>query len=549
MTMNGKIKRLLNAILAIAMVAALLLGCVACSKPEEEVDPYANMSDTEYAQTLTLNSLEEAVDVLTVGYGAYTDLSGVVTGDNGVKAELDLTLGDKAIDLIEQYLFNSTDSGMDLSFLSNINLDMEVDSADDLAQLQLTLGLSDSKILALCALLSQDTIWVGAPELNDNYLEFDLEELGVPVASAQPEWMNKVQSIVPSDGKVNEILHRYLAMAVKEIESVERTNHTLELDGLKQDCTKLDIKIYEQDALDAAKAILTAAKDDQDIKKICDDFTTVYNELQKENSDLLDEDATEIDAYAEFTEAVEDALEELPEKAETESYIALTLYVDGKHNIIGSSVSIPALYEEKTENGESVDVNAAVSTFFYTQYTVTEGDKFNYLFEVKDAGLKIVGSGTPDDDTTTGTYTIYVDDLAYLEVSLKNFKATDDTISGTITLKPSEDILKSITGGTIPYLNIDDVALEVNLDVTKNKENIEIKLIGDDALIVGLALKSSIKESANIEKPTNTVGATGMEPIMNWLNETDFNAVIDNLTDAGVPAILVAALQNVIPAA
>lgn len=548
-------KKLFKAILAIAMVAALLLGCVACSKPKDEVDPYADMNDTEYAQALTLNALEDAVDVLTTVSGAYTDLSDVVTGNSGVTAELDLTLGDKVIDLIEQYLFNTTDSGMDLSFLSNINLDMEIDTTDDLAQLQLTLGLSDTEIIALCALLSQDSVWIGAPELNDAYLEINAETLGLP-ADPQPAWMEKFPEIGVSEAKLDEILTRYLTMAVKEIDTVERTNETLELDGLKQDCAKLTIKIYEQDALDAAKAVLTAVKDDQDIKKICDDYTTVYNEMLKEYGDMMD-GATEIDAYAEFIAGVEDALEELPEKAETESYIALTLYVDGKHNIIGSSLDIPALYEEKNEAamasaGTTVTPSQSAtvaSSLMYTQYTVTEGNNFKSLFEIESIGLKITGSGTTDDGAITGTYAIIIDGLTFGNVELKDFDAADDTVSGTIILKPAKEITELIFKGSIPFLDVTDVALEIKLDVSKNKEDIDIKLIGDDALIVGLALKSATKAPAAIEKPTNTVPATGMEPVMNWISEIDFDTVINKLTDAGVPGILVGALQSLIPAA
>lgn len=542
--MTGKkmnVKMLLKSIFAIVMVAALLLGCVACKPADKgddvntgntgtgnnnnnETDKYEGLSDVEYAQAITQDMLAGTVDTFTSVAGAYKNLAGISLDNIGVSADMTVKLGDLAIDMLEQAIFGTADSGMDMSFLANIGLGMELDSANGLTQLQLALGLSNTEIVKLLLLTDKETIWAGAPALTDSFLEVGLTDMVVVPNAAMPNALTGILSIIPSEEKLAEILNRYVALAVKEIETVERATETLELDGLKQDATKLTIKIYEQDALDAVKAILTAAKTDADIKKIVEDFGAFYNEVQMDN----------IDAYAEFTKGIDEALTQLPAEAEdTENPIGLTLYVDAKHNFIGYDLTVP---------GQD---NVICATRM-----ITEGNNFKYLCEMGDVGgdMKITGSGTTNNGVITGTFTITSDGTAYVNMDLKDFDMTDkDAISGTITLKPTDNAIDDLFGGPIPIPGLTTIAMEIKMDITKDKEDIEINLLGDGALFVGLGMKSAIKNPAALQKPTNTVSLTDQASVMGLLAGMDFTSVFTNLRTAGVPEMLVTALEGLIP--
>lgn len=562
-------KKLFSAILAIVMVAALLLGCVACAPAdkgdsgnsgntgnnEDNKNKYEGMTDAEYAQALTLNELEGFADALAAGVGAYAGLSGTTTENVGGTAGIELMLGDMIIDLLEQSIFGTADSGMDMSFLTSIGLNMEIDSTADLAQLQVALGLSDTEIVKLLLLVSEDTIWAGAPDLTDSFLEVGLDDMGIApggMTAVTPNWMNSLPSIIPSEEKLAEILNRYFALALKEIETVERKQTTLELDGLKQDATELTVKIYEQDALDAVKAVLTAAKTDADIKKIVEDFGTFYNDMMTEMNAEYDMTWEEVDAYAEFTKAVDAALKDLPAEAETETYIGLILYVDGDHDVIGCSLDMGAIY---TQSNDVTAGNAVVTTsadtaapdkqetfIMFTSYTVTEGDKFASIFEAADGEFVITGKGTTSNGVITGTYAITAEDITGLIIELKNFDTTDkDALSGTVIVKIGEDLMQE---ADMPFK---DVALELKLDITNEKADVEAKLIGDDAMIVGIVLKVASRAPAAIQKPTNTVELTGQQAVVDLLMGMDFTTVLDNLREAGVPEMLVTALEGMIP--
>lgn len=562
MTMTGTFKKLFTVILAIVMVAALLLGCVACSQPTSDDDDdkkgnsgtnnetnnddnnqnnnnednsakYEGLNDTEYFQELTLDSMEETVTSLAAGVGIYKDLTGATMGNFGGTAELELLVGDMLIDMVEEAVFGTADSGMDFSFLSSIGLGMEIDTTEELAQLQVDLELSNTEIVKLLLLVSEESVWVGAPDLADGFLKADFADLGIDldsITASTPSVMGMLPNIIPDEKTTATILNRYLELALKEIDNVTRTTETLTLDGLSQEATKLTVKIYEEDALDAVKAVLTAAKTDTDIKKIVEDFGDFYNDMMAEMYAEYDMQFEEVDAYAEFTKLIDEALTGLPAEAEdTENPISLIMYVDDDHNVIGFNLMLP-------------DQTEAIVNYYF----VTEGNNFKTIYEVAEE-MKITGSGTINNGKLDGTYAITAEGITGLTFELKNVEGNDrDTARGTIIIKPTKDLLSQMDG--IDELPFDDIGLQLDMDITADKYDITMKLIGDDAMVVGLALKLATKTPGNIKAPTNTIDVTDYEALMNWVAGIDFDEIIDNLGDAGVPSELLSALESLVPA-
>lgn len=558
--MTGTFKKVLTVILAIVMVAALLLGCVACSNPtaddddkkgnggtnnnetnkgenndneEDNSSKYEGLSDTEYFQTLALDSMEDTVTSLSATVGLYKDLAGATLTDFGAKADLELMLGDMMIDLVENAIFGTTESGMDMSFLSNIGLGLEIDATEEIAQIAVDLNLSNTEIVKLLLLANEETLWAGAPDLVDGYLKADFADLGInmdSITAGVPSVMGMLPNIIPDENTTATILNRYLELALKEIDNVERTTETLTLDGLSQEATKLTVKIYEQDALDAAKAVLKAAKNDADIKKVVEDFGDFYNDMMAEMNAEYDVEYEEVDAYAEFTKLIDEALNQLPAEAEDkENPISLTLYVDGNHNVIGFNLMMP-------------DETEAIVNY----YIVMDGNNFKAVFEIAEE-MKVTGSGTINNGKINGTFAFTAEGITGLTIELKNYETNNkDAVSGTMIIKPTKDLLSQMDG--IDELPFDDIGLQLDLDITADKYDVTLKLIGDDAMVVGLALKLATKTPGNIKAPVNTVDVTDQQAFMNWVAGIDFNEIIDNLEDAGVPDSLLTALESLVPA-
>ena len=565
--MTGTFKKLFTVILAIVMVAALLLSCVACGNAdskddgdktgtnnddsgnnnEDKSEKYEGLNDTEYFQELALDAMEDSVTSLAATVGMYKTLTGTTLGDFGATTEVELMMGDMLIDMLEEYIF-AGDTGMDFSFLESIGLGMEINSTEELAQLAIDLELSNTEIVKLLLLVSEESIWAGAPDLADGYLKVDFADLGIDmdaITASTPSVVGMLPNIIPDEKTTATILNRYLELALKEIDNVTRTTETLTLDGLSQTATKLDVKIYEQDLLDAVRAVLIAAKTDADIKKVVEDFGDFYNDMMAENSVGWQD----VDAYAAFTQRIDQALAEIPTEAETDDgYIGLILYVDDNHNVIGCSLDMGVIYMQTTPNvstGSATVTSAQESFIVFTYYTVTEGNNFKTIFEVNESDMKVTGGGTIKNGKVDGTFAVTAEGITGLTIELKNFETNNrDTVSGTMIVKPTQELMDQMQGAD--ELPFDDIGLQMDMDISDDKYDITVKLIGDDAMVVGLALKLATKDPDNIKAPNNSVDATDTTALMNWVSGIDFDEIIDNLEDAGVPSELLSVLESLL---
>ena len=168
--------------------------------------------------------------------------------------------------------------------------------------------------------------------------------------TTSPSWMSSTAMLaelakyLPDAETLTKVLDRYLAIILDGLNNVEQSTVTLESHGVKQDCTVLALKIYEEDAMNIAKAVLKKAKDDTDLKKILEGLVNGVEEI-------AGEDIGAEEVYADFKETVEDLLSDLEEETEfdTESYIQLDTYVDKSHNIIG--MKFYGMSEQDSERG------------------------------------------------------------------------------------------------------------------------------------------------------------------------------------------------------
>jgi len=332
-------------------------------------------------------------------------------------------------------------------------------------------------------------------------------------AAMSPAMLSTLTEALPDGDTLAKLLKRYVDLAIAELDNVKQSTTTLELDGLKQECTQLTLKIYEEDAIKVAKAVLTAAKDDAELKQALVDFAEAIENLtgQDMNADGIE---------ASFEEAIEDLLEELNEKEDfdTESFIQLITYVDGSHNIIGHALSM-------------VEADDDVELLRY--YTVTEGDKFAFTAVADGMDLKISGSGTVKSGKTSGTYDVSVD--GEKAITLKAEDVT--TEGGTVTITLSDALLEELELDALPFKK---PALEIKLD----GDTAEINLLAEGKLLVGIEMKITESNGPNLSIPSGAVDATDSNALQQWAGNLNLNKLIKNLEKAGVPSELLNALTG-----
>lgn len=535
--------KLLKSIFSLVMVLSILVGCsmmfVGCSQTGkgDETQPaggskhdpaeYEGLNDEEYAQKLAYNYLGDAVSALTKGYNAYTGVMGSTSG--GMKVGVTLTVGDSVLDMLEEI----TAGSMSMKFLSKITMDMTVGTKDQLTSIDMDLGLNSKKIATVKMItdIANYAIYMGVPEISDAYVKMDMADAmgssGVDM-SAQGMAANAAKFVeaLPSGEKLETLLKGYLELAVKEMDKVERTTVKQELSGLKQDQNEVTVKLYQEDLLDMAKAILKKAENDADIKQIVTDVVKAAAEMTGET---IDED----EVYAQFQDGVKNALEMVEasyEDLDTENYIELKIYTDSNHYVVGVVASMPGEnsagidYISVTE-GEKTAMQLAVNG-----YAVTDG--YGNPVSSSEPVLEIAGEGTVKSGKTTGTYTVEVQGEKMLTVETKNLDAN----GGTITLKPTEDVLNSLGGADLPF---EDLALEITLD----DGELELNVLSGKEKLLGIALEAKESSAGTIKLPANYVDGTDSNALMEWVSNARFNTLINNLKSAGVPSELTDMLE------
>lgn len=517
-------------LMVMAMCCLVFAGCApnGDGKDKEnngkDTPNYDKMTPLEHFAALELNNANGMVDALSAVYGALAQPAS--KANYGAEVDISLQVGDVVQDVLEESYFEASGEKMDFSFLSKVNLEVDLNVKNKMQQMDMAVGLGGSRILTICTIMDLDdfTTWVGSPELSDVFAEMNLVQSGgVAVNPATMQTANALIEALPSEQEFNALVKRYLEVALEKVDNVERKTITLELDGLKQECTVLVAKIYEEDALNIAEAVLKTAKTDNELKAIIEKFGVAFNELMKESYTQAGGTWTNVDLYAEFITAVEEALTSLEmerEDLDTEEYIELTAYVDKEHNIIGRTLAL---------DGDELHY-----------YTVTEGNAFT--FEASLDEVKVTGGGTKKSGKVDGSFKLSMEGTSLLTLAVEGWSASEKETKGTLVLEPSAELIQQIGGnsGALPFA---DIALELKIDSSESKNDFEMNLLSNETLVVGIAMSAKTSSGSDIQKPTETIDFTNQYQLQSWVQSMDFNKLFQNMRNAGVPGELVDMLE------
>ena len=523
-----KATKLFKTILSLLIVLALLVACAPAAEtnnPGESKGPaqLEGLEKEEYLQQLGDNNLGAAIDSFGDVYGKILDAlkkgDAANTAVGGAKLDMTLNASKDLLDMLEQAIAGADDPSFDFYFLSKINLSMDMGMGSDTQKMQLTLGLNDQKIVTLNMLMNmaKSIVYVSAPDLNDSWLKFDAGAV-MPNGSAagmmgSAATVGVLAKALPDAETLTRVLNRYLDLVLPELKNVEQSTETLEVAGVKQECTKLTLKIYEADALAIAKAVLNTAKDDADLKKIIENMALAMEEMSGQEMGAEE-------AYAEFKEGITDALAELNSitETDTENPITVAIYVDKNHNVVGALLKMSS---QDSDRG----------TFYV--YSVTEGDKFAFETaipsDVDDTDdFKLSGSGTKKDGKTNATYTITTDGKDYVTLKVEDLTAE----SGTLTLTPTETMVYELGLNALPFKKL---ALQIKLDAA----GVALNVLSEGKALISLELKASESAGPNLSVPSNATDAMDSSAMQAWAENLDLTKVLDNLEKAGVPSALI----------
>lgn len=522
-------RRHLGWVITVAVVAVGAVATVANASAINNFIHKTFSSPEKYYQYVEKKAMEDKTESIAANYQNYL-VSNVGKDNQGATASIELELTDEGSD----WLSMAGLAGIDLSDLRSGKITLDVDSQDGLTGLRLLAGLNGVDIGALELIMNMDTqyFYAGAPDFNETMLGIDYGAMGADEVDyeEQIEQMRALQEVLPSQKELEKMLNRYMDAMLGCVENVEKESETLEAEGVSQKCTALEVTIDSGLVEDMLKALYEEMEGDDELKQIFVDVAEVM-EAEEDGEDL----------YEEFLDGIKDELDDLEYEMDDEAEIVMTVYVDGKGVVRGRKLEFDSDYD-------SVELSCIMPR---------SGSEFGYELSISAEGVThtLAGSGKYSGNKIDGEFELKSSGARILELTVKDFdteKMRKGYPNGSITISPSKQI-GALLVGALPDSGdygmasiLSKLQLTLDMETSETKENIVLSLLYDEEKMVSLTLTSESRKAKDVEEPTDVMEMEDEMDFAEWLEDFDWDELIDRLEDADLPSVLLDALKEAV---
>lgn len=492
---------------------------------------YQKMVSTpeEYYQIIETKQVDELVNSYMSGYDKYMEMLDMES--YGGSVDLTFELGEDLVDLLEM-------SGLEIDWFESANLAFDVNMQDELYEIGAAAGVNDVDILSgnMIIDLAEEFMYMQFPDLNEDYVGFDFEDLGVEIDEEMFATFDIYKKYIPEFKDMDKLLSKYMTLVIEQFDDVEEESAELEVGDISQKCTALEVTIDTETAQKIAEAVLTELSEDDDFKKLFENIVGIAEETG------YPADAEEL--YDEFLEEVESALENVDSIDMGEEEIVMTVYVNGKGEVIGREIEVAGttFRYAMPQKGSKFEMECYVEMpdFRGTPEYDTYYDE-DYEPEMLKFGIE--GEGKKKGDKITGDFSVKFDSTAYVNIQVEGYnveKAKEGEMVGTFTftLPKSLKNMLSEQGGyemamIASYLNY---GLEIDMDTDSDGGTVSIALVDDDEFFAKLTIESESGKGEKISVPSSkeVVDAMDEDAVEEWVEEFDWDAIVKKLEKAKV---------------
>lgn len=495
-------------VMALMLVVSLAFG--ACGKKTYS-------TPVEYVCHVENEAIMTSVEKLSAVYDNVVTNS--IKEGVGGKTSIDIELSEGLLSMLQLA------AGVDLSWLSNISIDGNSFVNSDTMALNLMLGLGGSDLIGLDFLMdsAEGMIYLTIPDILSKYLSIDLdmmmEESGVDLASMKGISFDGL----PSGKVIEKLAAKYLNIILDGVKVAEKTAGKLNANGVEENCSVVKITITEKNAMDIAKSVLEAAKNDDDLKNVIVKFGDwVTEDSSKDYGEAMS--GGEV-IYDEFIAAVDELLNEAAtetyadDATDSDNIIVITDYVNGDDEIIGRTIA--------DGNGDEM-----------FSYGYAENGK-NFGFELSVEGVDyILGNGTVA-GKMNGEFSLVEDGVSYLTVEVKDLdlvKLDKGLVNGTFDLKIDELPIDDDSNMLASVLAIYNIRLTVEQS-SKNDGKISIGLVNGDEYFIKVSVESSVEKMAEPAMPSaeNTIVFSEDIDAAELLGSINFNTLLERIENLPIP--------------
>ena len=421
---------------------------------------------------------------------------------------------------------------LDLSWLNDVAVTSSYNIKGEALSSDVKLKINDTDIVALELLedIKDKVIYFGLPSLNDRYIAITDEDVETADEGSfilmQIVSDDEIRKALPSQEELNELLDKYTGIMLENVEDVEMSTETVEIDGVKQKLTVVKVEIEPEDAKVIAKALLNEARGDKVIKKYINDISKLF-----EKKEIIT-DADEV--YDDFVKSIDEALEEIDEDVEEEfedefeeeETFTLYTYVDSAHNVVGRKVSIEGdeLSYVTVKNGKKVGLEVLIDsgeddTLFVRAKGVRGGKLMNM-----DLSLGM-------NDTTALVGTVKDIKLKELNEGYFNGKLHLDVLRGFYEIQ-------GMTNAEIAEIEGDKVSIDMTFEAEKDQSTAKFVYNINGKSYVGMKVSTKLTEPKKVTLPKEDK-TVAVEDVGEWATSFDLTKIVDALEDAKLPEEIV----------
>lgn len=463
-------------------------------------------SPESYLAYVEANAFKENTEIISNTYGnIFTQRSTDIAYDGEAK----FTISDNAMDMIN-ILANEAD--VDLSDFKEFGFKVSTNAKDQKSNMDIIFTLAGEDLFTANVIvdMTEKKLWIGLPDLQEEYLELNLEEIaeseGIDLDSVDfeetTEVFNELIDALPSEDTVNKLLNKYIKIALDCIDDVEKSSTTLTVGEISQKVTELTFEVDSELLIEMGIAILEEAQQDKDIEKIVENL----------ESYVRDQSGADVELYEVFYDAVAMGLEELEdglEYADNENFITLHDYVNNSHEIIGRKIVVD---EEE---------------LFYAK--VNKGNKFEYELNFLDGEALITGNGTEKGGKLTGNFEVEAEGQSYVEIEVEDFESDelkDGYLNGTFRIKPTNELLSlfMMDSDSAEFISsFADVAFEFKSTMSKSDAYLGFGLLSGDEALFNFEVTQKEKGSKKVKTPSDSVSITNEDDLLDWAASVDID--------------------------
>ncbi len=453
-------------VIAVASFAAMLSGC----KPEP-VDPALEYVAIETkAMHQTINDIFEHAEP---------------ASDLHATATVEVTLSDLLFEVMDR---------QDLNWIDNVYMNFDIHQNDDLASVLAAVNMNGKPFFSYDGVMDtlRGVTYVSIPTISDHFIEVtDSTANGIASLKQVLAQLN-----TPETAIAKALLIKYVDIALNNMVNIEKTTETLTVNGTTQEVNAYTNYITQKVIFDGIKAMLTEAKNDNQLKAIFPAEANIEG--------ALDEALTSLNSQT-------------PEDDKANAIVLVT-YADKEGNVLGRKFSIPTSTFTFSHIALPTASGSVSETFL--------GDSQN---NYRLAGTRSAGSST---------YTLSITSSGQsIEVGTINLSGNEKKGSLEITL--SDFVEQNLFGSADA-----DVALKAQWDISATAGTINMSLDLMSEQLVAVRYSIAMSETKDVTVPSDSLDVNDTADVQVYSDSINTYDLMNNMLAIGFPSEYVDAIIN-----